>query len=399
MSSSPSEHERREVLRLRALARVLFVGARVRRSKKPFARPPRSSLHVSPLLFGPEGLVGGGERAAYGYARAVSDLMSTTLVTTGAKRERRVEGNLRIEIYPSSGYLGGQPFDPVCYRFLEQIRTADVVHCHLYRVAMPQLAILAGAALGKRTFVTDMGGVGTHFDPGISVERCLSGIIAVSNFSLRLLPDSVPGHSIPTSVAELFLDAGAEPSPRPTGPRRVLYVGRIMRHKGIDVLIEGLPKGVGLDVIGRVYDDEFYGLLRRLSAGRDVRFVHDANDAELVNAYRAALVTVLPSVYEDAFGGRWELPELLGCVLQESMACGTPAICSDVGGMPEVVEHCITGWVVPPSDPPAIERRISELLDDPALRDKLGTAARQRALDRFTWPKVAERVVAAYQQA
>jgi glycosyltransferase involved in cell wall biosynthesis len=381
---------------MRMLARSLYRAALLRREHR-HAKAPRSVLHVSPLLFGPEGLVGGGERAAYGYASAISELLPTTLVTTGRRRERRLDGNLRIEIYPSPGFLRGQRFDPVCYRFLEQVRSADVVHCHLYRVAMSQLAILTGASLGKRTFVTDMGGVGTHFDPETPVERCLSGVIAISDFSRRLLPADVPALVAPTGVGEPFLDADEPLVPDTSLPRRVLYVGRIMRHKGIDVLIEALPKGVGLDIVGRVYDEEFYELLRLRAEGLEVRFVHDATDEDLVRAYRQALVTVLPSVYEDVFGGRWELPELLGCVLQESMACGTPAICSDVGGMPEVVEDGVTGWIVPPSDPAALGQRISQLLADPGLRARMGRHARDRVLRRFTWPTIARRVLNAYE--
>jgi glycosyltransferase involved in cell wall biosynthesis len=356
-------------------------------------------LHVSPILFGPDGIVGGGERAAYGFARAVAREVPTTLATTGSQRARLTDGDLRIEIYPSAGDLGGQRFDPLCYRLLEQIRGVDVVHCHQYRVAISQLAILAGAALGTRTFVTDLGGVGIHFDPQVRVEECLSGLLGLSAFSLRQLPSNVPSRVIPTGVGELFIDAGADRmEPTTSPPPRVLYVGRVMRHKGIDVLIESLPEGVGLDVVGHVYDESFYSLLRDLAVGRDVRFVQGASDEYLVKAYGQALVTVLPSVYRDVFGGDWEMPELLGCVLQESMACGTPAICSDVGGMPEIVEHGVSGFVVPPNDPRALGQRIAELLGDPALRRQMGRRAREMVLERFTWPIIARRTLDAYRE-
>jgi glycosyltransferase involved in cell wall biosynthesis len=269
---------------------------------------------------------------------------------------------------------------------------------------MSQLAILGGAALRKRTFVTDVGGVGVHFDPALAVERYLSGAIAMSDFSRRLLPSNLATRVIPTGVTQRFFDAGEQvqaaegPSELGHSRKRVLYVGRIMRHKGIDVLVEGLPADIGLDVLGHVYDEEFYALLQRLAVGRDVRFVHDASDDRLARTYAEALVTVLPSVYDDAFGGHWEMPELLGCVLQESMACGTPAICSNVGGMPEIVEDGVTGYVVPPNDPAAFRRRIAELAGDASLHRRLGRQARERALERFTWPAIARRVVAAYAQ-
>ncbi|HEX3909335.1 MAG TPA: glycosyltransferase [Solirubrobacteraceae bacterium] len=403
LDSRRTRDEAAELRRLHRRAGALFGLARKRGKPRRSGREPRSAVHVSPVLFGPDGIVGGGERAAYGFARAVAAELPTTLVTTGPRREHLRDRDLRIEVYPTLGDLGGQRFDPLCYRFLEQLKGADVVHCHQYRVAVSQLAILAAAAASKRAFVTDLGGVGAHFDPRLPVEQCLSGLIALSEFSLRLLPTGVPAHVIPTGVDQRFLLAGqrepeadADDAPGESTEERVLFVGRIMRHKGIDVLIESLPSGVGLDVVGHVYDDEFYALLQRLAVGRDVRFLHGASDEQLADAYCSALVTVLPSVYDDAFGGHWEMPELLGCVLQESMACGTPAICSDVGGMPEVVEHRVSGYVVPPNDPVALGRRIEELHRDRRLRLRLGRQARERALERFAWPAIARRVVSAY---
>lgn len=359
----------------------------------------RRVLHVSPVLFGADGIIGGGERSAYGFARAVAKKLPTTLVTTGPRRDQLKDGELLIEVYPSAGDLGGQQFDPLCYRFLAQLRGADVVHCHQYRVAVSQLAILAGAALGKRTFVTDRGGVGVHFDPRVPVERHLTALLPMSRFSLSLMPKGVPSQVIHGGTTELFLSNGQMPATAGSGHgRRVLYVGRIMRHKGIDVLVRGLPDGIGLDIIGHVYDDEYLFLLRQLAEGRDVRFIHDASDEQLVDAYRNALVSVLPSVYEDAFGGHWEMPELLGNVLLEAMACGTPVICSDVGGMPEVVDDGVSGFVVPPNDPQALGARIAELAADPRLRDGMGRRAREGVLERFTWERAAREALVAYRQ-
>jgi glycosyltransferase involved in cell wall biosynthesis len=87
-------------------------------------------------------------------------------------------------------------------------------------------------------------------------------------------------------------------------------------------------------------------------------------------------VTVLPSVYDDVFGGHWDRPELLGGVLQESLATGTPVICTAVGGMPEIVHDGENGFVVPPNDPAAIRAAIARLDTDPALRRRLGEAGR-----------------------
>ena len=384
---------------MRALAHGFYECARLRRAQPGRIREVRHVLHVSPSFFGSDRLIGGGERAAYGLARGIAREIPTTLVSFGAERVSQQHGELSVEIYPSAGDLGGQPFDPVSWRFLALVRKADVVHCSHYRVAVSQLAILAGAAMGKRTFVTDRGGVGVHFDPQLPVERCLTALLPISRFSLAHLPEGVPARVIHGGATEQFVSEAMPARDRPGHSRRVLYVGRIMRHKGIDVLIQGLPDGIGLDIVGHVYDEEYLALLQRLATGRDVRFVHGANDEQLLIKYHGALVTVLPSVYRDAFGGHWEMPELLGNVLLESMACATPVICSDVGGMPEVVEDGLTGFVVPPNEPAALRSRIRELAGDQRLRLDMGRRSRERVLERFTWERAARSTLAAYRES
>jgi hypothetical protein len=121
--------------------------------------------------------------------------------------------------------------------------------------------------------------------------------------------------------------------------------------------------------------------------------MHGTTDEQLLSAYRSALVTVLPSVYRDAFGGHWEMPELLGNVLLESMACGTPAICSDVGGMPEVIEDRVTGFVVPPNDPAAIGRHIAVLAGNPRLWLEMSRCARAHARALYLGAHSAQRAL------
>ena len=151
-----------------------------------------------------------------------------------------------------------------------------------------------------------------------------------------------------------------------------------MRHKGIDNLVKAVD-GTGLDVVGRVYDERYGDLLRRLAAGKDVRFTHGATDEDVARAYRNALVTVLPSVYRDCFGGTQSMPELLGRVLLESMACGTPVICTGVGGMPEIVRDGENGFVVPPNDPGALRAAIGRSSKTPAWLTASANAGDRRS--------------------
>jgi glycosyltransferase involved in cell wall biosynthesis len=78
------------------------------------------------------------------------------------------------------------------------------------------------------------------------------------------------------------------------------------------------------------------------------------------------------------------------------MACGIPAICTNVAAMPEAVVDGETGFVVPPNDLDAMRRAIVTLSTDHALAARMGTAARARMLSRFTWDAVVRRCLEAY---
>jgi glycosyltransferase involved in cell wall biosynthesis len=199
---------------------------------------------------------------------------------------------------------------------------------------------------------------------------------------------------------------GADPTrfwPDPSITRRgVLFVGRLTPHKGVDRLIEALPPGAELLVAGSSGHDrhpperDYPTLLRRLAAERAVTFLGPVADERLPAFYRSAAVLVLPSVHLTCYGKAIRSPELLGLVVLEAMLSGTPVIASRLGGLPEIVEHGETGFLVEPGNTAELRERLAELLGVPGLADHLGRQARERALGRFTWRACAERCLAAY---
>jgi glycosyltransferase involved in cell wall biosynthesis len=88
--------------------------------------------------------------------------------------------------------------------------------------------------------------------------------------------------------------------------------------------------------------------------------------------------------------------ELLGLSVLEAMASGTPVVASRTGGLPEVVRDGETGFLVPPGDVSALHDRLDQLLRDQALARRMGRAARDLVLDRFTWRATAARCLDAY---
>jgi len=169
-----------------------------------------------------------------------------------------------------------------------------------------------------------------------------------------------------------------------------------LRHKGVRYVVEAATPTTPVTLIGQPYDAAYLRELRLLAEGKDVSFRHECRDEELVEAYQQALCVVLPSVYVADDGSETRVPELLGQTLLEGMACGIPAICTDVASMPEVVEDGVTGFVVPPNDAAAIRDRLAWLEAHPEDAARIGQAARRRALEKFDWADVVQRCLAAY---
>jgi glycosyltransferase involved in cell wall biosynthesis len=163
-------------------------------------------------------------------------------------------------------------------------------------------------------------------------------------------------------------------------PRRVVAVGRLVEKKGFSVLIEALfelrRKGVACtcDIIGT---GELEGALRRqieeLQMGDRVGLLGALPQGEVMRRVSGAAVLAAPCVV-----GRDGNADGLPTVLLEAMALGTPCVATDVTGIPEVVRHQDTGWLVRQEDAVGLADGLRTLLDDGELRSRL--AGRARAL-------------------
>jgi glycosyltransferase involved in cell wall biosynthesis len=228
----------------------------------------------------------------------------------------------------------------------------------------------------------------------VSTDRWYTAHLHISEYSRR-----VAGHADKpwAHVILAGVDTNKFSPPSVIAPRgSVVYVGRLIPHKGVNYLVEGMPPDIPLEIIGQVHDQRYLEDLRTLARGKRVTFRHDCTDDDLVHAYRGALCVVLPSVHRTAYGLTTQVPELLGQTLLEGMACGAPVICTDVASMPEVVKDGITGFVVPPNDPHALREKILWLQSHPDRGASIGRAAREDVLQRFTWPAVVGRCLEAY---
>jgi glycosyltransferase involved in cell wall biosynthesis len=255
-------------------------------------------------------------------------------------------------------------------------------------------AALACRLTGRRVFVSDLGGGGWDISRYISTDNWYHNHLHISSYSRKYY-----GHEGKPWAHVVYGGVDTEkfkPEAQVRRENTIVFVGRLLAHKGVDQIIEALPDGMKLELIGQPYDEVFLSRLRALAEGKDVVFRHNASDDDIVNAYRRALCVVLPSVYRTCLGTTTGVPELLGQTLLEGMACGTPAICTDVASMPEIVENGKTGFVVPPHEPEVMRNRLVWLRDHAEKRETMGAAARQAVMMRFQWNTVVEKCLAIY---
>jgi D-inositol-3-phosphate glycosyltransferase len=185
----------------------------------------------------------------------------------------------------------------------------------------------------------------------------------------------------------------------------ILFVGRIQRLKGIDTLMQAmasirrdypaLTKNLCISIIGgssseSSAEEEELQRLQALKAELEmddlVTFLGAKDQDVLVNYYSAAEMVVMPSHYES-----------FGMVALEAMACGTPVIASDVGGLSYIVEDGFNGYRVPRQDQAALAEKILLLLRYPHLRDQLGEQARHW-VERFSWETIGRDIVELYER-
>lgn len=204
-------------------------------------------------------------------------------------------------------------------------------------------------------------------------------------------------YPIPSDEAKQYI--GLKPE-----NRMVLFVGRIEPLKGVDTLIQamacldlqGIHRPVHLAIIGGDVDvspEEMSEEMTRLQKmcddlcmGGMVLFLGKRGQDTLPYYYSAAEVVVMPSLYES-----------FGMVALEAMACGTPVIASEVGGLGYLVQNGITGYTIPDSEPETLCDKLSWLLGNADLRNEMGRSAAEYAAN-YAWNKIANQIIDVYKE-
>src|SRR6266571_3221806 len=238
------------------------------------------------------------------------------------------------------------------------------------------------------------------------IERLLveqsDGIICCSNYMLDHIRDELGADNakirvIPNGV-EISRFKDGEPQHllpiEATSENRkvILYVGRIVREKGIFTLLDAFEelrkrdKNVSLVFVGEgpLKENLAREILWRKLSDR-VKLAGFVDEQKLVSIYNSSDVFVLPSHYEP-----------FGMVVLEAMASRVPVVVSDIGGLSEIVEDGITGVKVPVSDSRALAEGIIRVLENRELSAQLKENAHRMIQERYRWDMIAEKTIEAY---
>jgi glycosyltransferase involved in cell wall biosynthesis len=350
-------------------------------------------IHLSPLFFDDRSCVGGGERYPINVARGIAEHAGgrhTAEVLSFDTRasQQPIQPGVTIRLLRAASR--GDPLNVTSWELPAAIATADLVHIHQPAMRASELTLLIAKQFRKPVCVTDHGS--TTSTVGVFPDRLdlADRIICYSDYGASLLKTRTPIHIIKGGIdSRYFIPPAGEPT-----RDRVLYVGRLVPYKSVDQLIEALPPELGLTICGRPYDSAYFRLLKRLAAGKRVRFVANANDDQIRQFYQHALANVLPTRYESRYGHLQPAPELMGLTLLEAQACGTPVLCNRAGAMPEFVRHGETGFIY--DSQAELSAYLRQLAADRKLVERLGQKARQIAAQEFDYRVVAAKLIPIY---
>ncbi len=232
---------------------------------------------------------------------------------------------------------------------------------------------------------------------GAMADRVIDQVVAVSEFVARrdVEQNMLPSKKVRTIYngvdTQRFHPHGVQC--RKNGFLTILFVGQLIPEKGVDLLIEAVRRvsettesPLFLRLAGAGHQrSELERLAMEVLPGK-VEFLGQVEDVPAL--FRSADLAVFPSRWEEAFG----------LVVAEAMACGTPVVASDAGGIPEVIgRDGRVGLVFRNGNVDDLEREIRYLITDPEMRARMGQAARERAEREFSIGRMVEEYASLYE--
>jgi glycosyltransferase involved in cell wall biosynthesis len=340
------------------------------------------------------------------YLADVSDAMAlrgheVEIHVAGVKHSRRERLPSGVVVHRHQEFARALSM-PLAPGLIREVRTldADVIHVHLPNpigeigVVLnrgPAIVVTFHAQLGKQRMLEPFYGPLRNALLKRATSVLVSGLAMASVPELDRCSEKV--HVLPYGVSPRFVGPGAKHADAAGGPLRLLFAGRLVYYKGVDVLLRALVhvSDATLKLVGDGANRaELEALALDLGVADRTQFLGSVPDSELAACYSAADVFVLPSVSR---------AEAFGMAMTEAMANGVPAISTALGtGTDWVNLDGQTGLVVPPNDVGSLATAIEKLRDG-ELRARLGTEAAHRAGSLFSFDEHINQLEKNYREA
>jgi glycosyltransferase involved in cell wall biosynthesis len=270
----------------------------------------------------------------------------------------------------------------------------DLLHCHDW------MTVIAGIKL--RQLLNKPLVFNVHLPQVVKAYQTLeqlgllcADLVLVNSVSVA---DEIRARDLPVQRIEIVpngvdLESFTPSCTTSDGAQQVLFVGRLVPQKGVAVLLQAFRAVLArcpdakLVIAG---DGEMELFLKRVASYLGIRhrvsFVSWQTGTSLVELYRKATCVVIPSFYEP-----------FGIVALEAMACGCPVVASSTGGLREIVNDGVNGYLVPIGEYLPLAQRIASLLLDRDRRAAMAVAARARAAE-YSWRRSAEQTLDLYER-
>jgi len=293
-------------------------------------------------------------------------------------------------------------FSPWILQDCRRARVPVVLACHDYRLTCPTAVHLCHDAICESC----LGGR----EYWCFLKNCRNNRLESLGYALRsmvarkwrLFLDNVTIYTTPSEFVKRRLTDAGLPHQRiialpnmvpvpdaavdPSANNYIVYVGRFSPEKGIDTLLASAGT-TGLRV--RLAGDHSPMNDAVATAPSNVEFMGRMKPNEVGALYQHARFAVLPSLWFETFG----------LVAAEAMSYGLPVIASNIGGLTEVVDHGVTGFLTEPGDAGDLARKMKLLWDRPELCRKMGQAAREKVIREYSEDVYYKRLMAVYEQA
>jgi glycogen(starch) synthase len=270
----------------------------------------------------------------------------------------------------------------------------DVIHCHDWATTLAGLALRESLS-APLVLTIHLPQSGSSLLPFENLGLLSADAVIVNSrmVAQELAARDLGSHSSIVIPSGVDLSIFRPPHPASRRTHTILFVGRLVDQKGVDVLLQAfrillfkLPSArliIAGDGNQLLY---LKRLCRYLGISDEVRFLGWQTGSSLVHLYQGARAVAMPSRYEP-----------FGLVALEALACATPVVACETGGLAEIISDGVHGYLVPTNDHLRLAQRLAMLLSDQSHADELGKAGRERAAE-FPWTRVAVQTQRLYEE-